>query len=103
MYSGKNHKNLNFLESVKYDLHIAEISKFLKGISNPKMTEEEIKLGYLLKVNGFKRQFADKQISELEKIVNNDKLLPEEIKAAKELIEEKKKTEYNRESGSAAD
>ena len=32
MYSGKNHKNLNFLESVKYDLHIAEISKFLKII-----------------------------------------------------------------------
>ncbi len=42
-------------------------------------------------MNGFKRKFSNKQIGELEMIAKNDKLVPEAIKAAKELIEEKNK------------
>ncbi len=68
------------------------LSKFLKGIFNREITEEEKKSTQRTSINGFKRRFSSKSIDELEMIVSNNELLPAAIKAAKELIEEKKES-----------
>ncbi len=75
---------------IHYFTNREELSKFLKDLIYREVSEEELKSAQRSKINGLKRRFSNKQIGELEMIVNNDKLLPEAIKAAKELIEEKK-------------
>ena len=65
------------------------LSKFLKDVFNREITEEDIKSIQRSRINGYKRRFSSKSIGELEMIVKNDELLPDAIKAAKELIEEK--------------
>ena len=75
---------------IHYLTNRTAFSKFLNNLSN-KETEAETKSINRSKVNGFKRRFSNRKIGELELIVNNELLLPEAIKAAKELIEEKKK------------
>jgi len=80
---------------IHYVTNREELSKFLKELINREVSKEELESDQRSKIDGFKRRFSNNQIRELEMIVNNDKLLPEAIKAAKELIEEKKKTEYN--------
>ena len=75
---------------IHYLTNRTAFSKFLNNLSN-KETEAETKSINRSEVNGFKRRFSNRKIGELELIVNNELLLPEAIKAAKELIEEKKK------------
>ena len=76
--------------TIHYFTNREELTKFLKDLINREMSEEEIKSTQRSKINGFKRRFSNKQVGELEMIANNDSLLPAAIKAAKELIEEKK-------------
>ncbi|MFT5834929.1 MAG: hypothetical protein ACI97N_002573 [Cognaticolwellia sp.] len=76
---------------IHYFTNRKELSKFLKDLLNREISEEEIKSTLRSEINGFKRRFSTKEIGELEMIANNDELLPEAVKAAKELIEEKNK------------
>ena len=64
------------------------LSKSLKELFNREVTKEEVESAQRTKINRFKKRFSNKAIGELEMIVNNDKLVPEAIKAARELIEE---------------
>lgn len=72
-----------------------KLSEFFEALFNREATEEEIKANQRYKINDFKRRFSNKQINELKMIINNDKLVPEAIAAAKELVEEKSKTITN--------
>lgn len=75
---------------IHYFTNREELSKFFNDLFNREMTAEEIKSAQRPRINGFKSRFSNKQIGELEIIVKNNKLVPEAIKAAKELIEEHK-------------
>lgn len=79
---------------IHYFTNREKLSKFLKDLINREVSEEEKISTKRSQINRFKRRFSNKSIGELEMTVNNDKLLPEAKKAAKELIEEKKKTKY---------
>lgn len=59
------------------------VSQFYHG------TDEELKSEQRVHIDGFKRRFANSSISELKKKVNNPSLIPEAIKAAEELLEER--------------
>ena len=71
------------------------LSKFLNGLINREVSEEELQAEERSRINGYKNRFSKKNMDELEVIANNESLLPEAIKAAKELIE-KRKTEANK-------
>jgi len=62
------------------------LSPYVKGLLTP--TEEDLKAEARLRINGFKNRFANKTISELKNIVDQNALVPEAINAAKELLEE---------------
>ena len=74
---------------IHYFTNKNELSRFLKNIFNPEISEEEIKSAQRTKINRFKRRFSGKKLNELERIIKNEKLLPEALKAAEELINEK--------------
>lgn len=65
------------------------LSKFLKETFNRDASEEEIQLKERRKIDGYKNRFSRKSIDELQEVLNNKLLLPEAIKAAEELIDEK--------------
>lgn len=75
---------------IHYYTNRKELSKFLKDLMNREIPEEEIKSAQRSRINGFKRRFSSKTIERLKIIANDDELLPEAIKAAKELIDERK-------------
>ena len=70
------------------------LSDFLSEMMNREVSKEELHTEERSRINGYKNRFSKKNNEELEVIVNNESLLPEAIKAAKELIE-KRKTEAN--------
>ncbi len=74
-------------------IHYLSNRKSLSFLFDRTITEEEIKSAERSKVKGFKGRFSKKNIDELEKIANNDRLVPQARKAAYELIKEKKKIE----------
>lgn len=63
------------------------LSKFVSGLMNRKVSKEELQAKERRRINGYKNQFSKKNMEELEAIANNERLLPEAIEAAKELIE----------------
>lgn len=75
---------------IHYFTNRKELSKYLTDLLSREISEEEEKFAQRSRINGFKRRFASMQIDELESIINNADLLPEAIKAAKVLMEEKK-------------
>lgn len=74
---------------VHYYTNKAQLSVFLKGIFSPTIPEEEVIAIGRSKIDGFKKRFARKDLSELTAITQNSKLLPEAIQAAEELLEER--------------
>lgn len=66
-----------------------ELSAFMESLLNQKLSEKEKQDVKRVKIDGFKRRFTRKDISDLEEIVNNDKLVPEAREAARELINER--------------
>lgn len=66
-----------------------QLSTFLKGILKPDIPEDEIKAIGRSQIDNFKTRFAHKNLSELTAITENNKLLPEAIQAAEELLEER--------------
>lgn len=82
---------LVFLIGIIHYLTNKEItSSFLSGIINREISEEEEQAGERNRINRYKNQFSTKKTKELEVIINNERLLPEARKAAKELIEKRK-------------
>lgn len=74
---------------IHYFTNREELYKSLKNFVNPEISEEELKATKRSKVNGFKRRFSNKRVEELEMIANNEQLVPDAIKAARELLDEK--------------
>ena len=74
---------------IHYSTHKREISKFLRKLVAREISEEEIRSAQRSRINGFKGRFSNKPTSELEVIANNDRLVPEAVKAAEELIQER--------------
>ena len=74
---------------IHYFTNEKELSKFLKNLFNHDISEEEIKKEETLKIKSFKRQFSNRSIEELEKIVMNNNLVPEARQAANDLLLEK--------------
>ena len=62
------------------------LSGFLKDLMNEEISEKEKESEQRSRINGYKMRFKEKQIDELERIANDDKLVPEAIKAVQELI-----------------
>ncbi len=73
---------------VHYFTNRIELSGFFKDLFDQEVPEEEIQAIRRLKIDGFKKRFADKSIAELEMIVESNHLVPEAVEAARELIEE---------------
>lgn len=66
-----------------------ELAQFLDYIINKPISEEEKQASIDKKISAFKYQFSKRSLKELKEIENNERLLPEAIQAAKELIKEK--------------
>lgn len=79
---------------IHYIINKEVLSNFLSGLMNKDVSEEELHAEKRSRINGYKNRFSKKNMDELEEIAKNESLLPEAIKAAKELIE-KRKTETN--------
>lgn len=65
------------------------LSPFFKKVIYRKISKEESESIERTKINGFKNRFGRKTNSELQTIVHNRLLVPEAIKAAVELIQER--------------
>lgn len=65
-----------------------ELAMTIKDLLRVEKTEEVEEFSQRSVIVGFKRRFASKQKYELEKMINNDKLVPEARMAAKELVDE---------------
>lgn len=74
---------------VHYRTNRPVLSEFLKSLfGNFKIKEDKNKIREA-KILSFKSKFLNKEIRELESIINNENFVPEAIQAAKELIQEK--------------
>ena len=80
---------------VHYHTNKEILSELISGLINREVSEEELQAQERNRINGYKNLFSKKKSDELEVIANNGSLVPEAIKAAKELIE-KRKTEANK-------
>ncbi len=67
-----------------------QFSKSIKNFLNVDLPEKEVHAINRSKIESFKNRFSNKTIHELETMLDNPKLIPAAIKAAKELIEYKK-------------
>ena len=74
---------------IHYFTNKKELSAFLTSLLNQKLSEKEKQDVTRVKIDGFKRRFTRKNISDLEEIANNDELVPEAREAARELINER--------------
>lgn len=66
------------------------LSKFYNKVVKNELTEEEAEIKSKEKISLFKNRFLNKSDQELNVIINNEKLLPEAINAAKELLSERR-------------
>jgi hypothetical protein len=66
------------------------LMEMIRDIFQSRITEGELVSARRSKVNSFKRRFSGRSLNELESIITNDKLVPEAIQAAEELLEEKR-------------
>jgi len=86
---------LTLIGLVHYFTNKEILSPYFERIMNKKDTEEEVQLRERTKVNRYKHQFRNRNLKELNEIVNNERLLPEANEAAKELINEKSNFDDN--------
>lgn len=66
------------------------LSKFIFNLFNRRLSEEEKIADSRSSINGFKRRFSNKEITELEQIANDKDLVAAAKQAAQELILERK-------------
>ena len=64
------------------------LAPFLKNIFNREISKEDAQAIERGKIDGFKKRYAQKSVSELRALTENKGLLPEARKAAGELLEE---------------
>lgn len=76
---------------IHYYANRSELSTFLKDLFNREVSEKDLQAIERIRIENFKKRFLSKTVKELQDIVNKKELLPEAVKAAEEILEEKNK------------